>query len=122
MNVLAARAVMARRHADHALEVARQVALIGKARLRGDVRYRPAFAQQGSGSQEPKLRLAGVRRHAELLGEQPAEMKGAQGGDSGEMIKRDVIGVMLGKVIVSAAHRHSVEELAIATPAMIGPN
>src|SRR5205085_12523520 len=86
-------------------EEARQVALIGEACLRGDVRQRPALKDEQAGAQDAKLSLKGVRRHAILLGEDTVEVIGTEVGDGGKLIQANVLGIMLGEVIVSAPDR-----------------
>ena len=84
--------------------MARQVALVGEAGLRGGLRDGPAGAQQRGRTRHAQLRLEGVRRHPRLLGEDAAEVVRAQVGDARQLFERDVLGVVRGEVFARPPH------------------
>lgn len=70
--------ILARRHAQNALEVAQEVALVGEADAGGGTCRCYTFLQKTSSAFDSQINLKGVGRRADILGELVYEVKLAQ--------------------------------------------
>ena len=97
-------AVSSRSDVDKALEMPRQVALIGKARFRCHLTDGQTLGQESFGAVNTHLRLIAMGSDPHLFTKQAVEMVGTDIGEVGEVGERDVLGVVVVQVCTDPLH------------------
>jgi hypothetical protein len=75
------------------------MALVGKTRFQANVGDRQAREEKASGAVDAPLYDIGVGGQAHGCAEHAEEMEGAQTGQAGKVMKRDVLGEMMVEIL-----------------------
>lgn len=97
-------AVPAGGHTDQALEVPREVTLVGESCPERDATGKLAGGREALGPSDAELNHIGVRRQTDVPGELADEVRRAQSRDAGQPVERDVLGGTRVEVVARPAH------------------